>query len=231
MPALSLVYASDVVVFRTSEYKLIEQPFWVSVVAGALRSTSKAEICQKVDGVFRLACSKGHQSLVLGAWGCGAFGNDPADVSAAMADAARKWGPYFEHIVVALPKSRPEFVSAFPSAVIIQSRQCEVSAHVDVSIAKWDLLAALHVDTLATATEHFISAGEGGADLDGSALLGRWYTHISEVCVDQIAGLVDAATTARLGYILQYDSRIPDNKEASFEELALRAEFLRECIR
>ena len=36
---------------------------------------------ERMVKVLAVAASHGHTSLVLGAWGCGAFGNDPATVS------------------------------------------------------------------------------------------------------------------------------------------------------
>jgi len=54
--------------------------------------------------VLAVAAYHGHRNLVLGAWGCGVFGNDPAkvaDSSATWLDAPRLHGA-FELVVFAI---------------------------------------------------------------------------------------------------------------------------------
>ena len=49
--------------------------------------------------MLRIAAARGHRTLVLGAWGCGVFGNDPAAVAAAFADQIARDGRWFDRIV------------------------------------------------------------------------------------------------------------------------------------
>jgi len=42
---------------------------------------------------------------VLGAWGCGAFGNDPFDVAAAFLRVWPQWASAFDEVVFAIPSS------------------------------------------------------------------------------------------------------------------------------
>jgi len=47
----------------------------------------------------------GHRHLVLGAWGCGVFRNDPATVASLFAEQLRDGGTYaraFEHVAFAV---------------------------------------------------------------------------------------------------------------------------------
>ncbi|MFI2364569.1 TIGR02452 family protein [Promicromonospora sp. NPDC019610] len=53
-----------------------------------------------------VAAAHGSRRLVLGAWGCGVFGNDPADVASAFAEALAE-RPRFEHVTFAILDARP----------------------------------------------------------------------------------------------------------------------------
>lgn len=123
MPSLAVVYAPDIVVFRSSKtYRLLERPFWVAVVAAALRSTeSQVEIDAKIDGILQVAISHGHRYLVLGAWGCGAFGNDPDQIALGMASAVQACKGCFDHIMFAVPRGTnfDAFRAALPTIQVV----------------------------------------------------------------------------------------------------------------
>ena len=128
MPQDALVYCPDVVVFRaapSSSSTLLEAPAWVSVVCGALREVrhGEGEIRRRVEGVLRtVAAGQGagqgvgqgggrHRVVVLGAWGCGAFGNGTEAVARQMVAAVRgiegelqqQEGGSLERVVFAVP--------------------------------------------------------------------------------------------------------------------------------
>lgn len=90
------VYTPDAIYFRESEqkgYALLEEPVSLSfiTVAGMNRPDLTADgmiadhhvgpIKNKIRTIFRMGLEHGHDSLVLGALGCGAFRNPPRHVA------------------------------------------------------------------------------------------------------------------------------------------------------
>lgn len=95
-----MLISPNVVVFRNEKCELLEAPFKVGVVtvpapnrfgeAMFLTETKVAEnMTRRIRIMLRSAYKNGYRSLVLGAWGCGAFGNDPKNVSS-----------YFKRVIV-----------------------------------------------------------------------------------------------------------------------------------
>ena len=111
-----MIYSPDVPVFRDDDGRLLEEPYEVAFLTspapnrGAIRDAEKAA---RIGEVLRLrarkllavALANGHRRLVLGAWGCGVFRNDPAEVAEVFAEQIRPDGPFagcFEHVVFAV---------------------------------------------------------------------------------------------------------------------------------
>lgn len=89
-----MIYSPDVPVFRDDKDRLLDRPYPVSVVtapaanAGVVRvkepeNTARIETVMlgRMERVLALAVVHGHESMVLGAWGCGVFANDPGQVA------------------------------------------------------------------------------------------------------------------------------------------------------
>jgi uncharacterized protein (TIGR02452 family) len=110
-----MIYAPDVPVFRDDHDAFLERPYLLSfltapaVNAGALRrhETSRTEpvMRARVEKVLTVAVLHGHDTLVLGAWGCGVFRNDPERVAEWFAEQLTGTGPFcgaFARVVFAV---------------------------------------------------------------------------------------------------------------------------------
>lgn len=102
--------------FRTDEGALLER-IWAAAVLTAPAVNAKvvlgrdpsraAEVgtimARRIDRVLAIAAAEGYRTLVLGAWGCGAFGNDPSVIAPLFGAALH--GPFagvFERVVFAV---------------------------------------------------------------------------------------------------------------------------------
>ena len=78
------IYSPDVPVFRMDDRTELQHPWLLSFItcaapyAPVIGQPQAGELLQKrMHRVLAIARSYGHAALVLGAWGCGAFVNDP----------------------------------------------------------------------------------------------------------------------------------------------------------
>ena len=89
-----MIYSPKVPVFRDDSDQLIGDPYCVSIVTapavntGAVANSEHERLGEvptvmldRIEKLLSLAVAHGYQALVLGAWGCGVFRNDPADMA------------------------------------------------------------------------------------------------------------------------------------------------------
>lgn len=129
----ALILSPHCVVFRDDSGELLAQPPSVVMItcaapnAGALAKESPYELAQvpevlrqRAAGVFAAALSAGCRDLVLGAWGCGVFRNDPALVAGVFAEhLAGQWKNRFERVRFSIFDNTREraILTAFRSAL------------------------------------------------------------------------------------------------------------------
>ena len=109
-----VIYSPRVPVFRDDRGALIDDPYLVSFLTAAApnRAAMAGNRPQHLDDVsgvlarrarriLAVAAAHGHRRLVLGAWGCGVFGNPPAEVAAIFAGALAAC-PWFDRVTFAV---------------------------------------------------------------------------------------------------------------------------------
>ncbi|MFF5896946.1 TIGR02452 family protein [Streptomyces argenteolus] len=118
-----VIHSPGVPVFRDDRGRLLDSPYTVGFLtspapnAGVVRSREPelahripAALASRAERVLEVAAVRGYRRLVLGAWGCGVFMNDPAEVAGAfralLTDGGRFAG-HFEQIVFGVPDRDP----------------------------------------------------------------------------------------------------------------------------
>lgn len=125
-----VIYSPGVPVFRDDKGNLLPQAYPVSFLTAAapnlgaiLRNQPERAgavpeaLRRRAVRVLHVAAAHGHRRLVLGAWGCGVFANDPAVVAQAFLTALRD-NRFFDHVVFAVYDRQPgtPVLNAFTAA-------------------------------------------------------------------------------------------------------------------
>lgn len=115
-----VIYSPMVPVIRDVEEQLIPHPWRCSFLTcpapnleGKLTQKELDQVPrilrQRIDMILRVAVAKGHRRLVLGAWGCGVFKNNPTRVATIFKSALEDYETYFNEVVFAIVGSDETF--------------------------------------------------------------------------------------------------------------------------
>jgi len=110
-----IIYSPGVPVIRADDGALLDEPYAVSFLTAAAPNLAAittnqptaaasvpAVLAARAERVLAVAAAHGHRNLVLGAWGCGVFQNDPAVVAAAFAAGLARASGSFDQVVFAV---------------------------------------------------------------------------------------------------------------------------------
>ena len=111
-----LLLSPCVEVFRDRELNLLEHPHTTAVISvaapnlyGRAYGVDIAELRRyyrkRIKHILCVAAENSFKSITLGAWGCGAFGNNPMEIAAAFRDVLVDdgFGRYFDRIIFPIP--------------------------------------------------------------------------------------------------------------------------------
>lgn len=127
-----MIYSPVVSFFKDDENHLLPKPYNMDIVTspavniGAMHQNNKFDevplvekvMMNRIDKILGLFYANGVNNLILGAWGCGVFRNEPKDVARYFAHFIRNGGKYskcFDTVIFAVYDSgkKQENISAF----------------------------------------------------------------------------------------------------------------------
>ena len=122
-----MIYSPKVPLFKYENGDCMDEAIPVSILtapavnAGIVRKkeakkTKKIEAIMKrrIEKVLAIAQAHQHETLVLGAWGCGVFQNDPVEIAQYFSEIIRnKFYNQFRKIVFAVYAKNPKFITPF----------------------------------------------------------------------------------------------------------------------
>ncbi|MGD0005729.1 MAG: TIGR02452 family protein [Anaerolineaceae bacterium] len=86
-----MLYSTEVTVIRGDDGILLEEPYAVSIITAAAvnanqvpamrRQNISLVMWKRILRVLAVGVTNAHDGIVLGAWGCGAFGNDGTEIA------------------------------------------------------------------------------------------------------------------------------------------------------
>lgn len=109
----ALIYSPDVLAFKDENmYRDIEPVYFdvISCPSPSIRFKNKVDarkvFINRIEGILKAAAANGVNCLVLGAWGCGAFGQDAVLMGECFARMIKKYN-YFYEVVFAIKCVNP----------------------------------------------------------------------------------------------------------------------------
>jgi uncharacterized protein (TIGR02452 family) len=159
-----IIWSPNVPFLRDDDGAWLDAPFTTGVItapapnAGAVHRNEPHRapeilptLRQRTHRVLQVATEQGVETLILGAWGCGVFRNDPAQVAGVFAELLRPdglFGGTFQRIVFAIYDSSPgtpvlnAFQAAFPTSQMNSEPKPTLTLYRPVGPAELELISA-----------------------------------------------------------------------------------------
>ena len=131
IPETNVIVTSNVTVLKDENYQDLSDIFTVSFMAACAvrkpilpnKGTYKKEdyeiMCKTIENIFKTAYLLGYDTLILGALGCGAFGNPPKIVSRIFDRYVKIFNHCFKHIIFAVLSTRDDNFNVFRNNISI----------------------------------------------------------------------------------------------------------------
>ena len=111
-----LIYTPSVL-FTTWQDIVVKDPIEVDVLSCAAPNCYRAKVKkyspeyeealkERIEAIFIYPALNGAKTLILGAWGCGVFGNSPKYVATEFQKAIDKYGTLYDNIIFAMPNKK-----------------------------------------------------------------------------------------------------------------------------
>jgi uncharacterized protein (TIGR02452 family) len=111
LSVMDAIYSPGVTVIKHQDYKIMHPSAFTTLdflaisaikhpelINGKLNQNDTNIMKNKIDQIFQIAITQGYTSLVLGALGCGAYGNPPNQIADLFASACEKYKVCFQEI-------------------------------------------------------------------------------------------------------------------------------------
>jgi len=128
-----MIYSPQVPILKDEGGKLLDEPVCVSIItspavnAGVIKKNEPGKIDEivpvmriRIQKLLALCLSKQHSTLVLGAWGCGVFQNDPEEIAQLFHEALTgRFAGQFKRVVFAVLTKNESMIEAFGKRFIV----------------------------------------------------------------------------------------------------------------
>ncbi|MCY0976121.1 TIGR02452 family protein [Chryseobacterium wangxinyae] len=127
-----MIYSPKVPVFRKEKGELLVKPVLCNFItspavnAGVVKQQEPERVSEifgamdvRMDKMLSLALHQGNETLILGAWGCGVFKNDPREIAELFKKHLHgKYKNKFERVVFAVLTKKEEMIKPFEEIIV-----------------------------------------------------------------------------------------------------------------
>lgn len=123
-----IIYSKDVLFFKDDLFYADVSPYFMDVItcpAPCVKIRNKdveyAVLYSRISNIIKSAILNGVNKIVLGAWGCGAFGQDPSVVSDCFVKVLKRYNA-FDEVIFAIRSCRADVSKAYSNYDVFKKR-------------------------------------------------------------------------------------------------------------